>query len=686
MEKFDYNERGLTRNGKPWFPVMGEIHYSRVPETEWEVRLRKMKAGGVDIASSYVIWIHHEEAEGEYDFSGQKGLRRFIECCRDCGLYFFLRIGPWSHAEVRHGGLPDWLFEKGFEPRTNDPEYFLQVERFYRAIFEQVKGLFASDGGPIIGVQIENEYGHCGGLSGDEGIFHMRTLTRLARDIGFDAPYFTATGWGGAITAGLLPVMGGYCESPWDPRITEIEPSGNYIFTHERNDHNIGSDYGINESLSFDPAEFPYLTAELGGGLQVTHRRRPVATGADIGAMSLVKLGSGASLLGYYMYSGGTNPKGRFSSLHESREAGDINDMPEFSYDFRAPIREYGQLGDPYREIKLLALFLRDFGGELSRMDTFIPEANPLHPENTDDLRISVRRSGNSGYVFVNNYQRRQKQAEHLAEVLTVPLENGSVTFPPIDIRDGDFFFLPFNMPIGSAVLKTALATPLCVLNDHTYFFYTDGDPCYDMEGPAGRAEIITLTREQALNAYKVRVTEDHLIITDGALIEDEDGITIESGRDLRVLVYPEFRKVPEGLTIMGKSGVFRVYERKYPEVQPRVSFENISSDDSRALYSVRAECAQSAADCLLHIAYQGDSAKLYIDGNPEGDDFNTGEPWEIGLKRFGISKELTIEIFPIRAEDEIFLEKRPTFTNGVACRLDAVRAEARYETRVRLT
>lgn len=685
MEKFSYSERSLTRNGEPWFPVMGEIHYSRVPETEWETRLRRMKAGGVDIASSYVIWIHHEEAEGEYDFSGRKDLRRFIGCCRECGLYFFLRIGPWSHAEVRHGGFPDWLFTKGFEPRTNDPEYFRQVERFYRAIFGQVKGLFAGDGGPIIGVQIENEYGHCGGLSGDEGVFHMRTLTKLARDIGFDAPYFTATGWGGAITAGLLPVMGGYCEAPWDPRITEIEPSGNYIFTHERNDHSIGSDYGINETLSFDPSMYPFLTAELGGGLQVTHRRRPVATGRDIGAMSLTKIGSGANLLGYYMYSGGTNPKGRFSTLQESREAGDINDLPEFSYDFRAPIREYGQPGETYREIKLLSMFLRDFGAKLSLMDANIPETNPLHPENTGDLRISVRRRGNSGYVFVSNYQRRQKQAEHLAEILTVSLENGSITFPPTDIRDGDYFFLPFNMPIGGAVLKTALATPLCVLNDRTYFFYTDGDPCYDMEGPAGTAEIITLSREQALNAYKVHAAEDHLIITDGALIETGDGIAIESGAHLRVLVYPDFRKVPEGLTAAGKSGVFSVYEKKYTDALAKVSFEKISSDESRALYSIRIECAQSAADCLLRIYYQGDSAKISIDGCSQGDDFNTGEPWEIGLKRFGMPQELSIEIYPLLADDEVFLEKRPVFTNGVACLLESVEAEARYETRIHL-
>ena len=67
----------------------------------------------------------------------------------------------------------------------------------------------------------------------------MKRLEKMARETGFDVPLYTATGWGGAVTAGLLPVMGGYCEAPWDPRITEIEPSGNYVFTYERNDHAI---------------------------------------------------------------------------------------------------------------------------------------------------------------------------------------------------------------------------------------------------------------------------------------------------------------------------------------------------------------------------------------------------------------------------------------------------------------
>ena len=98
----------------------------------------------------------------------------------------------------------------------------------------------------------------------------------------------------------------------------KLPPNVNYVFTPERNDANIGSDFGKKETAG-KKEEFPYLMAELGGGLQPTKHRRPVASAADIGAMSLVKLGCGANLLGYYMYHGGSNPEGRIRPCRKRR-------------------------------------------------------------------------------------------------------------------------------------------------------------------------------------------------------------------------------------------------------------------------------------------------------------------------------------------------------------------------------
>ena len=135
------NSMHLTIDGRPWLPVMGEFHYSRVPESEWEEELLKMKTAGVQIISTYVIWIHHEEVEGQFDWFGQRDLRRFVELCRKHGLYVIVRIGPWTHGEVRNGGLPDWLLKEG-PTRRNDQKFMSHVASFYSEIGGQLKGLF----------------------------------------------------------------------------------------------------------------------------------------------------------------------------------------------------------------------------------------------------------------------------------------------------------------------------------------------------------------------------------------------------------------------------------------------------------------------------------------------------------------------------------------------------------------
>ena len=121
------NSRYMTRDGKPWLPVMGEFHFSRYPRDQWEEEILKMKAAGVDIVATYVVWIHHEEIEGQFDWSGQRDLRAFAQLCARHGMYVYPRIGPWDHAEVRNGGLPDWVMKQG-PTRANDPIYLASVQ------------------------------------------------------------------------------------------------------------------------------------------------------------------------------------------------------------------------------------------------------------------------------------------------------------------------------------------------------------------------------------------------------------------------------------------------------------------------------------------------------------------------------------------------------------------------------
>lgn len=102
----------VLRDGKPCVMKMGEIHFSRVPQKDWERELTKMKKGGIDIAASYVFWNHHENTEGKFDFTGNRDIRLFADTCEKVGMPFFLRIGPWAHGEARNGGFPDWLIKR----------------------------------------------------------------------------------------------------------------------------------------------------------------------------------------------------------------------------------------------------------------------------------------------------------------------------------------------------------------------------------------------------------------------------------------------------------------------------------------------------------------------------------------------------------------------------------------------
>lgn len=678
MLNYGYTKDYLTQDEKPWFPVMGEFHYSRYPEQYWAESLYKMKAGGVEIIATYAFWLHHEEIEGEYDFSGQRDLRRFVETVKKCGLSMILRIGPWCHGEARNGGFPDWLLKKEYEPRTNDERYFTEVKKYYTKLAEQVEGLLWKDCGPIIGIQIENEYGHCGGLQGEDGENHMKRLKEIAMDVGLVVPLYTATGWGGAVTGGMLPVMGGYCEAPWEQTTEELEPNENYVFTNDRNDPNIGSDHGKENDITFNMTQFPYLTAELGGGLQVTHHRRPVAAAKDIGAMTLVKLGSGVNLIGYYMYHGGTNPKGKCSTLQESKATGYLNDLPVFCYDFSAPIRAYGQMSDTLREIKLLVMFLHDFGSELCCMETRLENSNQK-PEDFDTLRLAVRTNGQQGYLFVNNYQRRWAMKEHKQEVLRVQTESGEICYPAIDIRNGDYFFLPFNMPIGDGVLKSALATPLCKMakdGEEIYVFYTDTEPQYCWEKKPTNAKVLTISREMALNAWKLEGESPCLVFTEGNVIENESGYEFLTRNTAEIKSYPELLNVPEGYAFERLENEFYVYSavNKMPKVG--VTWKEIEKQEDKKVYEIMIEYPEKKNDCFLQIDFSGDMAKLYVENEWVDDWFYTGKTWEIGMKRYGFPKKVMVEIFGLKEDAEIFLETKPEFQNGVACGIDQVNVE----------
>ncbi len=408
------NSTGLLLDGQPVIPVMGEFHYSRFPDTEWRKELLKMKAGGINIIASYIFWIHHEEMEGKYNWEGRRNLRKFIELCRELNLPFVLRIGPWCHGEVRNGGLPEWLVNSGIKLRSNNDAYLEKVHTWFTQLYSQLQGLMWKDGGPIIAVQIENEYGGNGE--------HLMTLKKMIQEIGFDTPLYTRTGWpklSSPVPFGeILPLYGDYADGFWDRTMDEMpgEYGKSYLFRSFRNSTVIATEQLPKQSDKDNPDDvgYPYFTCELGGGMMTSYHRRIAIDPMDVFAMSLVRVGSGSNLPGYYMYHGGSNPTGEHTTLNEQQASNftSHNDLPVKSYDFQAPLGEFGQINPHYHLLRRLHLFLQNFGNELATMPPYFPGNAPTDYNNDSVVRWSVRSNGESGYVFINNYHRLKTLTE----------------------------------------------------------------------------------------------------------------------------------------------------------------------------------------------------------------------------------------------------------------------------------
>jgi beta-galactosidase len=458
------NSRFLTLGGQPWLPVMGEFHFSRYACAGWRDELLKLKAGGIGVVATYIFWNHHEQVEGCRDWSGERDLRRFVTLCGELGLYSFPRLGPWAHGEARLGGFPDWLVSRCPRTRQDDPAYLGYVRGWYGAIAEQLRGLLWKQGGPVIGVQLENE------LSDQTG--HIATLKCLAREAGIDVPLYTMTGWGPCQVPEdeVIPVFGGYPDAPWDRQVDGWARASrkHYFFSAIRDDNTIGADL---RPATWAPdldylGRYPYGTCELGGGVQVTYHRRPLIAPQDVSAMALCKLGSGANLLGYYMAHGGTQPLGAHSTLQESQETGYWNDVPVRSYDFQAPLGEAGQIREHYHRLRRLHLFLQDFGGGLAPLPALFPHEQPAGLDDTHTLRWSARSDGRRGFVFVNNYQRIDGLPAQPEVQFELRLAAENLCFPaqPVDLPAGLEAIWPFHLDLNGVDLRYATAQPLCRL------------------------------------------------------------------------------------------------------------------------------------------------------------------------------------------------------------------------------
>lgn len=456
--------------GKPKLPVMGEFHYNRMDERYWRENLMKMKASGIDIVSTYNLWILHEEFEGRQNWQGRNNLRKFVELCKELGLKVHLRLGPYCNAEIRNGGFPDWVEKNvSFRNRTNDPVYLEYVRYWYRSLFKQVEGLLYKDGGPVVAIQLENEY-----VTEGMVIPHIMALKKIAIEEGFDVPVYSMTHWmmSDYPKGEVIPYAGYYLETPWISYGDKENPTTEQeYFSYNRISDNIGNDFikttGKVETLDGAGSDAPYFTCEVGVGTPNYYMRRAVVPEELAGETITLRLGCGVNLMGYYVYVGQTDPIGiQYTTARQTARV---------SNDYQAPIREFGSLGASMIETKKMNYFMNDFGEKLVTMKSYLPVSN----KDRSNLQWAVRTDGNSGYLFCSNYLYKHSRPDYKGVQFKIRLKDEEVKLPTesTTIENGSYFFWPFNIEMNGALLDYATAQPVCRMKDgdiETYFFFED--------------------------------------------------------------------------------------------------------------------------------------------------------------------------------------------------------------------
>lgn len=323
--RFEVGKGTFLLNGQPFVVKAAELHYPRIPKPYWEHRIKMCKALGMNTVCLYVFWNAHEPQPGVFDFSGQQDLAEFCRLCQKNGMYVILRPGPYVCAEWEMGGLPWWLLKKkDIRLRENDPYFLERVGIFEQEVAKQVSGLTIQHGGPIIMVQVENEYGSYG--ESKEYVSQIRDIVR--KNYG-DVTLFQCDWASNFLKNGLEDLV-------WTM--------------------NFGTGANIDqqfEKLKSVRPDSPLMCSEFWSGWfdkwGANHETRP-ASDMIAGIDEMLSKGISFSL---YMTHGGTN-WGHWAGANSPGFAPDVT-----SYDYDAPISESGQTTPKYWELrKALAKYM----------------------------------------------------------------------------------------------------------------------------------------------------------------------------------------------------------------------------------------------------------------------------------------------------------------------------------------
>ncbi|KAL0019729.1 hypothetical protein WJX77_006458 [Trebouxia sp. C0004] len=331
------NDR-FVRDGKPTQLISGSVHYHRIPEPYWRDRLLRVRSMGLNTIELYIPWNYHERYPGEYTWDGMADVFSFIELIQELEMVVLLRVGPYICAEWDFGGLPWWLGSSQIvgggkmHLRSSDPDYLEHVDRWFDVLLPKVAPYLYQRGGPVVMVQLENEYGFIGDAHDKQ---YMRHLVKLAKKALGDEIVLFTTDPPPVVEKGSLP----------DDEIFSVVDFGPGWY-------NLSDAFGAQSKYN-PPGKSPALCSEFYPGWLVHWGEKMANTSAQVLTDSfsdILAYNQGSGSVNFYMAHGGTNfgwTAGAGIALYAEEGAGESYQAHITSYDYDCMVSEAGQYGQP---------------------------------------------------------------------------------------------------------------------------------------------------------------------------------------------------------------------------------------------------------------------------------------------------------------------------------------------------
>lgn len=575
-----YDHQCFTINNHDVFLHGGCFHYPRCPQSLWRDRLMKFKQAGFNTVESYVFWNYHEPVEGHADFTE---LESFIQLIHEMGFWMIARIGPYACAEWDGGGFPNWVLDKQFLLRSDVPESIETSRHWYDLVIPIIQKYQITTGGPIILMQIENEYNYWQGISDSHKRAYVTALAQMAWNGGIDIPLITC--WTQQARENQYPDMAriaDFCNFYPRWNITKEVPPGLATLRQQEPD----SPQGVTELQGGWFAKF-------GGKLSVDQEG---VGPAQLNALTKTVIEQGATFYSYYMGFGGTNFEWAAKNLTTT-------------YDYAAPIREPGGLWGKYYEARGSSQALKMFGEILTRAEA----SDGAAQSTAAAVSATERINGKSGFLFVRENQNAEQNFK-LTFIDPASPSHRKVSVPrqgQLSIGAREMKMMPLQVPVAGTTLRYSTAEVLAHgLNIDKWYLILYDDP--------GRVAEVSLATESEPNVegdttYQYWDRDYESIVIGVRFGQSEKTLVVN--RDLIVVLVSRQRAL-RTWTADFPIKVFAGAEGTKPVEIPFISDASllVSSGSHKSNIWADLECRPGSHD-LTAIVPPGPS-KCHVDGN----------------------------------------------------------------------